>query len=203
MLIGNSTFWERKESQDQSPTSPRYDNSSIISAYSLALCIFRLFPCRAVSSGFCFSLQVQPGISDPLLAPFPCIICVGVILSVSLSFFPSPFLSVLLSPVFLSLCVWVSLSHVLLSLHSFHLCLSFSPCDLSAPFDVSQESPVTPQNHLAEETAAVKETRLRQGRFTLTQSHSGWVKLSKASVTFCPSLRTRLASQRTQVTSSI
>ena len=73
----------------------------------------------------------------------------------------------------------------------------------SSPFDVSQESPVTPQNHLAEETAAVKETRLRQGRFTLTQSHSGWVKLSKASVTFCPSLRTRLASQRTQVTSSI
>ena len=197
-------FWERKENQDQSPTSPRYDNSSITSAYSLALCIFRLFPCKRkpVSSGFCFSLQVQPGISDPLLAPFPCIICVGLILSVS-PFFPSPFLSVLLSPVFLSLCVWVCLSHLLLSLHSFHLCLFFSPCDLSAPFDVSQESPVTLQNHLAEETAAVKETRLRQGRFTLTQSHSGWVNLSKASVPFCPSLRTRLASQKTQVTSSI
>ena len=57
-----------------------------------------------MSSGFCFSLQVQPGISDPLLAPFPCIICVGLILSVS-PFFPSPFLSVSFS-----LCLGVSLS---------------------------------------------------------------------------------------------
>ena len=113
MLIGNSMFWERKENQDQSPTSPRYDNSSITSAYSLALCIFRLFPCKRkpVSSGFCFSLQVQPGISDPLLAPFPCIICVGLILSVSLSFFSLSFpLCPSFSCVSFSLCLGVSLS---------------------------------------------------------------------------------------------
>ena len=64
-----------------------------------------------MSSGFCFSLQVQPGISDPLLAPFPCIICVGLILSVSLSFFSLSFpLCPSFSCVSFSLCLGVSLS---------------------------------------------------------------------------------------------
>lgn len=99
------------------------DNSSITSAYSLALCIFRLF-----LVGLCLWVSVfagQPGISDPLLAPFSVLSVCGVIL-LSLS----PFFPLLSSCPFLLcffLCVWVSL------FISFHLWTLSTSASLSPP----------------------------------------------------------------------